>query len=87
MYIAPGQGQPTSWGQTLMSTENPNHFTHGFVASFKTISTRFYMFFPHVWVGTDKPLGSKFNVNRKALLFWWFAANFERHPSDFIHIV
>ena len=28
MYIAPGQGQTTSWGQMLMSTESPYHFAH-----------------------------------------------------------
>ena len=39
MYIAPGQEQTTPWGQMLMSTESP------FVASFKTISTRFFFFF------------------------------------------
>ena len=28
MYIAPGQGQTTPWGQMLMSTECPYHFAH-----------------------------------------------------------
>ena len=28
MYIAPGQGQTTPWGQMLMSTESPYHFAH-----------------------------------------------------------
>ena len=28
MYIAPGQGQTTPWGQMLMSTESPVHFAH-----------------------------------------------------------
>ena len=28
MYIAPGQGQKTLWGQTLVSTESPYHFDH-----------------------------------------------------------
>ena len=28
MYIAPGQGQTTPWGQMLMSTESPYHFAY-----------------------------------------------------------
>ena len=28
MYIAPGQGQTTPWGQMLMPTESPYHFAH-----------------------------------------------------------
>ena len=28
MYIAPGQGHTTPWGQMLMSTESPYHFAH-----------------------------------------------------------
>ena len=28
MYIAPGQGQTTPWGQMLMSTESAYHFAH-----------------------------------------------------------
>ena len=28
MYIAPGQGQTTHWGQMLMSTESHYHFAH-----------------------------------------------------------
>ena len=63
MYIAPGQGQITSWGQMLMSTESPYHF----VASFKTISLK-YDFkhvlndFIHVYspeAGADNPLWTK----------------------------
>ena len=28
MYIIPGQGQTTPWGQMFMSTESPYHFAH-----------------------------------------------------------
>ena len=28
MYIAPGQGQTTPWGQICMSIEIPYHFAH-----------------------------------------------------------
>ena len=28
MYIAPGQGQTTTWGQMLMATESPYHFAY-----------------------------------------------------------
>ena len=35
MYVAPGQGQTTPWGQMLMSTESPYHL------SFKTISLKY----------------------------------------------
>ena len=28
IYIAPGQGQTTTWRQMLMSTESPYHFAH-----------------------------------------------------------
>ena len=64
MYIAPGQGQTTPWGQMLMSIEIPYHFAH----CFKTISLK-YDFkhilndFIHVYnprVGSDNPLGTKF---------------------------
>ena len=44
MYIAPGQGQTTLWGQMLMSTESPYHFALSlcpFFASFKTISLKY----------------------------------------------
>ena len=67
MYIAPGQGQTTPWGQMLMSTESPYHFAH-LLQSFKTISLK-YDFkhilndFMHVYnlkTGTDNPFGTKF---------------------------
>ena len=70
IYIAPGQGQTTSWGQMFMSTESPYHL------SFKTISLKYdfkYILndFIHVYsprAGTDNPLGTKFWCQQKVLI-------------------
>ena len=65
MYIAPGQGQKTSWGQTFDVNRKPLSL-RPFVASFKQISLNsdfihifFLNVFPHVYspgAGTDNPL-------------------------------
>ena len=47
MYIAPGQGQTTPWGQILMSTESPYHFAH-LLQVLKQSLHIFFMFLPHV---------------------------------------
>ena len=66
MYIAPGQGQITPWGQMLMSTESPYHFAHLLQVlkqslleyDFKHILNDFiHVYSPRA--GTDNPLGDK----------------------------
>ena len=131
MYIAPGQGQTTPWGQMLMSTESPYHFAHllqvlkqalHIFSCFswsrgrqclgvkilipterlyhfdhllqvlkKSLSTLilyipvFLNYFIHVYspeAKADKPLGSNFDVNRKALSFWPFVASFIKNHFE-----
>ena len=65
MYIAPGQGQATSWGQNFDVNRNSLSLSP-FIASLNQISLKsdfysFYMFF-HMHIaqtGTDNPLGTK----------------------------
>ena len=64
MYIAPGQGQTTPWGQMLMLTESPYHFAH--LLRFKTIAFKYdfkHILNDYIYIvyraGTDKPLGTK----------------------------
>ena len=45
MYIAPGQGQVSPWGQMLMSTESPYHFAH----LLQVLKQYFFHVFPHVY--------------------------------------
>ena len=92
MYIAPGQGQKTPWGQTFDVNRKPLSL-RPFVASFKQISLNFdfihiFNVFPHVYspgAGADNPLWT--NVNRKALSLCPFVASFKKIPlkSDFIN--
>ena len=62
MYIAPGQGQKTPWGQTFDVSRKPLSL-RPFVASFKQISfNSFFYVFPHVYsprAGADNPLWTK----------------------------
>ena len=48
IYIAPGQGQTTPWGQLLMSTESPYHFAHLLQVLKNCFKVRFYIHFFHV---------------------------------------
>ena len=66
MYIAPGHGQKTPWGQTFEVNRKPLSL-QPFVASFKQIALNsdfihFFNVFPHVyspWAGTDNALWTK----------------------------
>ena len=68
VYIAPGQGQTTPWGQNFDVNRNSLSLCP-FAASLKKISLKsdflsFFMllFFSHVYsprAGTDNPLGTK----------------------------
>ena len=53
MYIAPGQGQTTPWGQMLMSKESPNHFAHLLQVLKQSLRSlilyTFFHVFPHVY--------------------------------------
>ena len=67
MYIAPGQGLTTPWGQKFDVNRNILSL-RSFVASFKKISLKsdfiqFFHDFIHVYspgVGADSPQGTKF---------------------------
>ena len=75
MYIAPGQGQKTPWGQTFDVNRKPLPI-RPFVASFKQTSLNseiihtFFMFF-HIYIapgqGQTTLCGQNSDVNRKAL--------------------
>ena len=70
IYIAPGQGQTTPWGQMLMPTESPHRFAH--LLQVLKQSLHVFSCFPHVYSpgqGQTNPWGQNFNVNRKALSF------------------
>ena len=66
MYIAPGQGQTTPWGQMLMSTESPYHFAHLLQVLIQSLKYDFKQVLNdliHVYsprAGTDNTLGTKF---------------------------
>ena len=67
MYIAPGQGQKTPWGQTFDVNRKPLSL-RPYVASFKQISLNsdfihIFHVFIHVYspgAGANNPLGSEF---------------------------
>ena len=67
MYIVPGQGLTTSWGQNFMSTGTSCHFSHLLQVSKKSLRSlilyKFFHDFRHVYsprVGADNPPGTKF---------------------------
>ena len=97
IYIAPGQGRTTLWGQNLMSTEIPYHFAHLLTVKKKFLwSLIFYrflcvFFFPHVYSprkGQTTHWGQKFYDNRQAFSLCPYVASFKMisSKSDFIHI-
>ena len=78
MYIAPGHGQTTHWGQMLMSTDSPYHFAH--LLQVLKQSLHVFHVFPHVYSpgqGQTNPWGQNFNVNR----------NFLKRPYQFDHLL
>ena len=91
IYIAPGQGQKTPWGQTfklLMSTESPYHFDHLVQVSnkslwflilytfFKCFST--YILPPPPGQGQTTLCGQNPDANRKALSLCSFVASLKK---------
>ena len=92
MYIAPGQGQTTPWGQNLDVNRN-SLLLCPFVASLKKISLKsdFLLFFPPVYSprqGRTTHWGQKFYDNRNAFSLCPYVASFKMisSKSDFIHI-
>ena len=85
MYIAPGQGQKTPWGQTF-DVNRKTLSLRPFVASFKQISLNsdlytFLNVFPHVYSPGQKQTtfcGQNPDVNRKALSLCPFVASFKK---------
>ena len=80
MYIAPGQGLTTPWGQSFNVNRNVLSL-HSFVASLKTMSLKSnFHDLIHVYssgAGADSPQGITFDVNRKALSLYPFVASFK----------
>ena len=88
MYIAPGQGQTTPWGQMLMSTESPYHFAYLLQVLKRSLWS---MILSHVYSprqGQTTHWGQKFCDNRKAFFLCPYVASFKMisSKSDFIHI-
>ena len=93
MYIAPGQGQKTPWGQTF--DVNRKHFSlRPFVASFKQISLNsdfihIFKCFSYIAPGQGQTTlcGQNPDVNRKVLSLCPVVASFKKISlkSDFIH--
>ena len=95
MYISPGQGQTTPWGQTLMSTESPYHFAHLLQVLKQSLWSltlcMFFHVFPHVYSpgqGQTTYWGQNFDGNRKAFSLCPYVASFKMisSKSDFIQI-
>ena len=96
MYIAPGQGQKTPWGQTFDVYRKPLSI-QPFVASFKQISLNsdfmhIFLMFLYMYIALGQRqttlCGQNSDVNRKALSLCPFVASFKNISlkSDFIHI-
>ena len=97
MYIAPGQGQTTPWGQNFDVNRNSLSLCP-FVASLKKIALKsifssfcMIVFFSHVYSprqGQTNHWGQKFYDNRKAFSLCPIVASFKMISlkSDFIHI-
>ena len=92
MYISPGQGLTTPWGQNVYIKRNILSF-RSFVASFKKIPLKsdFAQFFfmilnKYIAPGQGQTAlgGQNFDINRKTLSHYPFVASF-KEKSDFIH--
>ena len=53
MYIAPGQGKTTPWGQMLMSAESPYHFAHLMQVVKQSLHVFFSIFF-HMYIAPGR---------------------------------
>ena len=90
MYIAPGQEQTTPWWQSFDVNRKPRSL-RPFVASFKMISLNsdfihIINYFTHVYspgARADKPLGSKFWCQQKALTTSTICCKFQKNLFEF----
>ena len=85
MYIAPGQGQTTPWGQIFMSTESPYHFAHLLqVSKWSLQNLILYTFLMILYMyiapgqGHTTLWGQTFDVNRKPLSLCPFVASLKK---------
>ena len=86
MYLAPGQGQKTPWGQTFDVSRKPLLFRL-FVANFKQIylNSDFIHIFNvfHMYIapgqGQTTLCGQNPDVNRKALSLYPFVKSFKKY--------
>ena len=91
MYIAPGQGLTTPWGQNFDVNRNILSL-RSFVASFKKIFFRsliLYNFFMILYMyiapgqGQTAPRGQSFDVSRNVLSLHSFVASFKKMSLKF----
>ena len=92
MYLAPGQGQTTPWGQTFDVNRKPLSLCP-FVAGFKKncFEVQFYIHFFHVSPYVYSPRqgqtiqwGQNFDDNRKAFSLCPYVASFKMISSNLI---
>ena len=95
MYIAPGQGLTTPWGQNFDVNRNILSL-RSFIASFKKICLKsdfihFFFMILYMYIvsgqGQTAPMGQSFVVNSNVLALYSFVASFKNMSlmSDFIH--
>ena len=82
MYVAPGHGQTTPWGQNSYVNRKALSlcpFAASFKKSLKSDFIHIFFMLLHMYItpgqGQTTPWGQNFNVNRKALSFFPFVAS------------
>ena len=90
MYIAPGQGQTTPWGQNFVDVNRKPLTLCPFVASLKKEIWFLMMLYMYIAPGQGQtiPWGQTFDVNRKPLSLCPFVAGLNKTAlkSDFIYM-
>ena len=96
MYIAPGQGHTTPWGQMLLLTESPYHFAHSLQvlkqSLWSMILNKFLMISYIVYspgARADNPLWTNFWCQQKVYITLPICCRFKKKialKSDFVYI-